>query len=126
LTGLVSLVGLLLYLESRTPTMRRGYVLLRRMGLRPAVHRRALLAELAVPLLLGLFSGLAIAAGLTVALHSELELDPSTPPGPLVSLPLAEAVGTVCAVLVIAVLATLFAQARTGRAAPSEVLRDAN
>jgi hypothetical protein len=29
-------------------------------------------------------------------------------------------------VLFVAILATLFAQARTGRAAPSEVLRDTN
>jgi putative ABC transport system permease protein len=126
LTGLVSLVGLLLYLESRTPTMRRGYVLLRRMGLRTGAHRHALFRELGVPLALGLIGGLAMVAGLTAAVRSQLELEPNIPPGPLLDLPLAEVAGTAAAVFVVAILATLFAQARTGRAKPSEVLRDAN
>jgi hypothetical protein len=106
--------------------MRRGYVLLRRMGLRPAQHRRALFRELGVPLALGLLGGLAMVAGLTVAVRDELELDSATPPGPLVELPIVEVAGTTVAVFAIAVAATLFAQTRTGRAAPSEVLRDAN
>jgi putative ABC transport system permease protein len=126
LTGLVSLVGLLLYLESRTPVMRRGYVLLRRMGLPPGAHRRILLVELGVPLLLGLAAGLAMVAALTVAVRGQLELDPSTPPGPLLSVPVIEIAGMVGGVLLVAVLAALFAHARTRRAAPSEVLRDAN
>ena len=47
--GLIGAVGLLLYLESRTTAHRRGYVMLRRMGLTPGVHRRALILEVGAP-----------------------------------------------------------------------------
>jgi putative ABC transport system permease protein len=124
LTGVVTIVGLLLYVEARAPGHRRGYVIARRMGLRARTHRRALLVELAVPLIAGLGLGLAIAVSLTYAFSTGFDVDPTLPPHTLITLPTVVIVGISVAVAVVAVLASSFAQLRVGRANPSEVLRD--
>jgi putative ABC transport system permease protein len=125
LTGVVTLVGLLLYLESRTPWHRRSYVLLRRMGLTPGSHRRAILAELALPLSAGLVGGIAVAAGLTAALSPDYDLNPDQLPDTVVAVPYLPAGLIAAAVVAVAVGAGAYAQRRIGRANPSEVLRDA-
>lgn len=125
LTGVVTLVGLLLYLESRTPWHRRSYVLLRRMGLTPGSHRRAILAELALPLSAGLIGGIAVAAGLTAALRPDYDLNPDQLPDTVVAVPYLPGGLIAAAVVAVTVGAGAYAQRRIGRANPSEVLRDA-
>jgi putative ABC transport system permease protein len=125
LTGVVTLVGLLLYLESQAPLHRRAYVLLRRMGLSAGSHRRALLGELALPLLAGLLGGVAVAAGLTAVLGMDFEMNPGIPPDTVIAVPYLPLGLIAVAVLVVAFGAASYAQARIGRANPSEVLRDA-
>ncbi|HKD98071.1 MAG TPA: FtsX-like permease family protein, partial [Micromonosporaceae bacterium] len=124
LGGLVTMVGLLLYLEARTPRHRRAYVMFRRMGLRPRTHRTALLIELGIPLTAGLIAGLALAAGLAKALSGNFDVDVAVPPGTILSLPLQVVVAIAAGVLVLAAVAASYAQLRIGRANPSEVLRD--
>jgi putative ABC transport system permease protein len=124
LTGLITTVGLLLYLESRAPVHRRGYALLRRMRLRPGAHRTALAVELTAPLLAGLAGGVVLAALIAAQLFPEFEINPALPPGTVVDVPLRAVVGTAVAVAVIALLAVTYAQRRVGRATPAEVLRD--
>ncbi|HEX6499919.1 MAG TPA: FtsX-like permease family protein [Micromonosporaceae bacterium] len=124
LTGLIAVVGLLLYLESRTPAHRRAYVLLRRMGLAARQHRSALVTELAVPLTVGLVAGLALTAGLVAALAREFTVDPDSPPGTLVAVPTTTVSVLIAAVAVVAIGAASLAQYRVSRANPSEVLRD--
>jgi putative ABC transport system permease protein len=124
LTGIVTIVGLLLYLESQAPAHRRGYVLLRRMGLSARSHRRALLGELAAPLLAGLAGGLAVAAGLTALLGRDFEMNPTIPPDTVIDVPYPELALIAAAVVVVALFAASYAQRRIGRAKPSEVLRD--
>jgi putative ABC transport system permease protein len=124
LTGLITTVGLLLYLESRAPAHRRGYALLRRMRLRARSHRLALAVELTSPLLAGLIGGVALAAGIVTALESEFEINPGLPPGTVVAVPYVAVAVTAAAVAVIALLAVVYAQRRVGRATPAEVLRD--
>jgi putative ABC transport system permease protein len=124
-TGLIGAVGLLLYLESRTAAHRRGYVMLRRLGLRPDAHRQALLLEVGAPVLAGLFAGLAAAGGLAYSVRSGFDLDPSLFPGAVVALPGSMTVAVCGAALVIAAGAGLLAHARIARARPAEVLRDA-
>ena len=60
--GLVVAAGLLLYVEARTPVYRRGYVLLRRLGLRRRAHLAALMLETGLPMGAGLLFGLLLAA----------------------------------------------------------------
>ncbi|HKD97122.1 MAG TPA: FtsX-like permease family protein, partial [Micromonosporaceae bacterium] len=124
LGGLVTMVGLLLYLEARTPRHRRSYVMFRRMGLRARTHRAALLIELGIPLTAGLIGGLALAAALAKALSSNFDVDVALPPGTILSVPVTVVAGIAIAVLVLATGAASYAQARIGRANPSEVLRD--
>jgi putative ABC transport system permease protein len=125
LTGVVTLVGLLLYLESQAPLHRRAYVLLRRMGLSARSHRRAILGELALPLLAGLVGGVAVAAGLTAVLGADFEMNPGVPPDTVIAVPYLPLGLIAAAVALIAFGAARYAQARIGRANPSEVLRDA-
>jgi putative ABC transport system permease protein len=124
LTGVVTIVGLLLYVEARSPGHRRGYVIARRMGLRARTHRSALLVELAVPLIAGLGLGLGLAMSLTYGFSTGFDVDPTLPPHTLITLPAIVIIGISVAVVVVAVLASSFAQRRVGRANPSEVLRD--
>jgi putative ABC transport system permease protein len=126
LTGLVTTVGLLLYLEGRAPTHRRAYVMLRRMGLARRSHLRALVTEVAVPLVAGLVGGLAIAGGLAAVLLRYFEVNPQVPPDPVLAVPLGTVAAVVVAVAFIAVLGTGYAHRRFSRARPGEVLRDAS
>jgi putative ABC transport system permease protein len=124
-TGLIGAVGLLLHLESRTAAHRRAYVMLRRLGLRPGTHRRALLLEVGTPVLAGLLAGLAGAAGLAYSVRSGFDLDPRQFPGAVVALPGPLAAAICGTALAIAAGASLLAHARIARARPAEVLRDA-
>jgi putative ABC transport system permease protein len=123
LVGLVAIGGLLLYLETRQRTRTASYALGKRMGLTRATHLRSLLAELAV--LLGLAwvigAGLAWAAVLTV--YGRLDIDPTRPPTPLLTVPTLAFAGSAAAVAVVVVLAALYAQRSADRADVSEVLR---
>jgi putative ABC transport system permease protein len=124
LTGVVTAVGLLLYLESRAPERRRAYVLLRRMRLRAASHRRALLVELGAPLLGGFAAGLAVAYLTIRLLAADFDVDPVNPPAAVLTYP-AAAVATIgAAVILVAAAAALFAHGRIAHANPAEVLRD--
>jgi putative ABC transport system permease protein len=124
LTGVVTIVGLLLYVEAQAPSHRRGYVMARRMGMRSRTHRRALLVELALPLVAGLAIGLGVALSLTYAFSAGFDVDPSLPPHTLIALPIVVIAGIAVAVALVATLASGFAQFRVARANPSEVLRD--
>lgn len=125
LTGLVTLVGLLLYLEAQAPVHRRAYVLLRRMGLTPRSHRRAILGELALPLIAGLIGGVVVAGALAAALSGNYDLNPDQPPDTVIAVPYLPVGLIAAAVVAIAIGAASYAQRRIGRANPSEVLRDA-
>jgi putative ABC transport system permease protein len=124
LTGVVTVVGLLLYLEAQAPGHRRSYVLLRRMGMRVRSHRRALLGEIGYPLVAGLLVGVALAAGLTWLFSPDIEMNPQIPPETIVAWPTTPIGLIAVAVLLAALGATGYAQYRIGRAHPSEVLRD--
>jgi len=123
LVGLVAIGGLLLYLETRQRTRTASYALGRRMGLTRATHLRSLLAELGVLLGLawGIGAGLAWTAVLLV--YSRLDIDPTRPPTPLLTVPVLAFAGSAVAVAVVVVLAALYAQRSADRADVSEVLR---
>jgi len=123
LVGLVAIGGLLLYLETRQRTRTASYALGRRMGLTRATHLRSLLAELGVLLGLawGIGAGLAWTAVLLV--YSRLDIDPTRPPTPLLTVPVLAFAGSAVAVAAVVVLAALYAQRSADRADVSEVLR---
>ncbi len=124
LTGVIAVVGLLLYLEGRAPRQRRAYVMLRRMGLRRGAHRRVVLLEVLAPLVTGLVVGVALAAAIVKTLAKSMEVNPDTPPDTVLSPPVGVLTGVGAAVIVIGVLAAWYAHYRVRTAKPSEVLRD--
>ncbi len=126
LCGVIALVGLLLYLESRSPGHRRAFVMLRRMGMHAGSHWRAVLWELGTPLAVGLITGLGASSIAAYTLRHNFDVDPSLPPGGLLTLPIAAMIGIAVAVVVVTFAASGYAQFRVVRTNPSEILRDAN
>lgn len=121
--GLVVAAGLLLYVEARTPVYRRGYVLLRRLGMRKRAHTAALILETALPMGAGLLLGLLLAAVATAVTRPELDLAPGAPPGPLIAVPTGVLVTVLAVVVGVAAASSAFAHTRAVRAKPGEVLR---
>ncbi|WP_329066092.1 FtsX-like permease family protein [Amycolatopsis sp. NBC_01480] len=124
LAGAIVLVGLLLYLNARSRARRSAYVLLRRMGIGPRAHWRALLYEVGGLLIAGFAFGLVFAAVAVAVTSPGYDLDPGIAPGTLLSTPWSLALRLAAATLLAAVLATLAAQRAVSRARPAEVLRD--
>jgi putative ABC transport system permease protein len=124
LCGVIAIVGLLLYLESRSPGHRRAFVMLRRMGMRAGSHWQAIGWELGTPLVIGLVTGLGAASIAAYSLRHNLDVDPSLPPSGLLTLPVAAMIGIAVAVIVVTVAASGYAQIRVVRTNPSEILRD--
>ncbi|MFC4041372.1 ABC transporter permease [Dactylosporangium siamense] len=124
LTATVAMVGFLLYLESRLRVLRRGYAMLRLMGLRSAVQGWLLLAELAGSLVAGCAAGLGLAVTAAVAVRDQLNVDPAAPPGTVLSFPWPVMAGLLTAVGCFAVLVAVVTHWRLTRSRTSEVLRD--
>jgi putative ABC transport system permease protein len=124
LAGAIVMVGLLLYLNARARARRSAYVLLRRMGIGPRAHWRALLVEVGGLLLAGFAVGLALAAIVVALTQAAYDINPTMPPGTLVEVPWALAGELAAAAVVATVLATLAAQRAVAHARPAEVLRD--
>jgi putative ABC transport system permease protein len=123
LVGLVAIGGLLLYLETRQRSRVASYALGRRMGLTRATHLRSLLAELGVLLGLAWVIGAGLAWTAVLLVYHRLDIDPTRPPGPLLTVPVLAFAGSAVAVAVVVVLAALYAQRSADRADVSEVLR---
>jgi putative ABC transport system permease protein len=123
LVGLVAVGGLLLYLETRQRSRVASYALGRRMGLTRATHLRSLLAELGVLLGLAWVIGAGLAWTAVLLVYHRLDIDPTRPPGPLLTVPVLAFAGSAVAVAVVVVLAALYAQRSADRADVSEVLR---
>ncbi|HST66383.1 MAG TPA: FtsX-like permease family protein [Mycobacteriales bacterium] len=123
LVGLVAVGGLLLYLETRQRSRTASYALGKRMGLTRATHLRSLLAELGVLLGLAWVVGAGLAWAAVLMVYGRLDIDPTRPPQPLLTVPVLAFAGSAAAVAVVVVLAALYAQRSADRADVSEVLR---
>jgi putative ABC transport system permease protein len=123
LVGLVAVGGLLLYLETRQRSRMASYALGRRMGLTRGTHLRSLLAELGVLLGLAWVIGAGLAWTAVLMVYNRIDIDPSRPPTPLLTVPVLALAGSAVAVAVVVVLAALYAQRSADRADVSEVLR---
>lgn len=121
--GLLTLGGIALYLDARRRGRVLGYAFARRMGLARRTHRRAVLAELAASVVVGCWLGLGVALFGAGMAYRRIDPVPDYRPDPL----LRPAVGVIVALALIAVvvagLAAAWAQRRTDRDDPVEVLR---
>lgn len=121
--GAVAIGGLLLYLETRQRTRIASYALARRMGLKPASHLRSLVIELGLLLGVAFVVGAALASSAVLLVYRMLDIDPTRPPGPLLTAPVITVIAAAAATLVVALLTAAYAQRAANRADMAEVLR---
>jgi putative ABC transport system permease protein len=121
--GLLVLGGLAAYLDARRRNRLLGYAFARRMGLTPAQHRRALLAELVASVVVGCWLGLGIALAGAWLAHGRLDPVPGFRPGPVLRPASAVVLALAVTAGVVAVVAAAVVQRRTDRDDPVEVLR---
>jgi putative ABC transport system permease protein len=121
--GLVVLVGLVLYLQSRQESREVSYALAKRMGLSSGSHRRSVGLELGGMLLGAFVIGTALAAAATRLIYRKLDLLPGQPPAPLYRIPGPILGAIALALAVVAALGALAVQRRANRANVAEVIR---
>jgi putative ABC transport system permease protein len=122
--GVIGVGGLLLYLEARSRTRVSGYVMARRVGLERAAHLRSLLVELAGIALAGFVLGALLAAGAVAVVYRRLDVDLVRPPTPLLDVPWTAVGLTAVVTVLVAALASGYAQRAADRANPATVLRE--
>jgi putative ABC transport system permease protein len=123
LAGLITILGIVLYLQARQQAREVSYALARRMGLRRRAHRRSVLVELLAMLLTafllgGLFSTLA--AGLV---HGRLDPIPNLSPGPFIQLPSLLFLATAGGIILVCALGARLVQRRADHTNVAEVMR---
>ncbi|MGQ0670662.1 MAG: FtsX-like permease family protein [Actinomycetota bacterium] len=123
LAGLLALVALVLYVESRQRTREVSYVLSSRMGLSRAAHWVSVSIELGAMLLVSFAMGAVLAAAAAFVVHQDVDPLPQQPPAALFRVP-AALFGLVAAALAAFALATAWVvQRRADRANVAEVMR---
>jgi putative ABC transport system permease protein len=123
LAGLLALVALVLYVESRQRAREVSYALAVRMGLTRAAHLLSVALEL-LAMLLGAFAiGAVLAAAGSFTVHGKVDPLPQFPPGALFRLPRGLLAILAAAVVVSAAGAALIVQRRADRANVAEVMR---
>ena len=125
MTGLVVLVGLLLYLQARQRAREVSYALARRMGLRRWSHLVSVALELMGMLLAALVMGVSLAALASRLTYAKLDPIPGIPPAPLLRFPLGLLGLTVVALFVAAWIGSIWVQRAADRANVAEVMRAA-
>ena len=75
--------------------------------------------------MVGLITGLGASSIAAYALRHDFDVDPSLPPGGLLTLPVSAMIGIAVTVVVVMFAASGYAQFRVVRTNPSEILRDA-
>ena len=123
LVATLSIAGLLLFLAGRQQRQQVSDVMLRRMGMTMAAHRRSLLYELGAlsgwSWLIGCATG---AAALAVATR-RLDVNPAFPPPTRLVVPVAVPVAAALALAIATAGLTWWTTYRSGRADPSVVFR---
>ncbi|MBA3277200.1 MAG: FtsX-like permease family protein [Geodermatophilaceae bacterium] len=121
--GVIAIGGLLLYLETRQRKRTASYAMARRMGLSRWTHFRSLLAELGSVLVVAGIVGVGLAAAACAMAYRRLDVDPIREPSPLLAIPWITLAAIAVAAIVVAFLTAVYAQRRSDRANPAEVLR---
>lgn len=123
LSGLIAIVGLVLYLQSRQQAREVSYALARRMGLTRPSHRLAVGAELLAMLLSSALIGGVTAIIAARLVSSGIDPLPGLPPGTLFRLPGQILWGAPILLLLVAFLGAWRVQRRADRMNVAEVMR---
>jgi putative ABC transport system permease protein len=122
-TGLLAIIGVLMYLQARQRNRVVSYALSRRMGLTQASHRMSLVLELMGMLLSGLAIAVLFALIAARVIHPEIDPLPGSPPGPLFEVPWLLMLGTFAALVLVSILGGMLANRSAERADFAEVMR---
>ncbi len=123
LVGIVTLVGLLLFLHTRQRSRVVSRALAGRMGLSPRAHLASIVVEVATMLLTALVLGAALALGAARLVVTRLDPLPDIPPHPTMRIPVGGLALLAAAVVVVAVGAALLVQRASDRTKVAEVIR---
>jgi putative ABC transport system permease protein len=123
LIGLITVGGLLLYLETRQRARKVTYVLIRRMGLSRAAHRLSVFTEVGATLVGGCVAGMVLSLLAARLVYARLDALPTVQPPPLLRTPVLALAATGAAVLLAAWLGAWTAQRSADRTNAAEVLR---
>jgi putative ABC transport system permease protein len=123
LVALITIGGLLLYLDTRQRSRRVSYAFLRRMGLSRRAHRRSIVAEVGLVLVGGTVLGAALACVAAALVYLDVDPVPTILPDPLLRFPSDLLLGVVVTSLVVAWFGGRVAQLSADRGNVAEVLR---
>jgi putative ABC transport system permease protein len=123
LVALITVGGMLLYLDTRQRSRRVSYAFLRRMGLSRRAHRRSIIAEVGVVLVGGTLLGAALACAAAAFVYLDVDPVPRLLPAPLLRFPSGLLLGVVAASFVVAWFGGRVAQLSADRGDVAEVLR---
>jgi putative ABC transport system permease protein len=122
-TGLISLVGIVLYLQARQRSRVVTNALVKRMGLTAASQRASMAVELAVMLLVAFVVGALVAMLAARFAYPQLDPLPSVPPDPILDFPLILVAVVGLVVLFISPIGGWRVQRSADRANVAEVMR---
>jgi putative ABC transport system permease protein len=122
-TGVIALIGVLLYLQARQRARDISYALMRRMGMTARIHRAAVVAEVSTLLAAAYVIGSLCAVAGAALVYRRLDPLPGSLPGPVLVLPGGEALGTAVVVVVCAWLGGRWVQRRAEHAHVARELR---
>jgi putative ABC transport system permease protein len=123
LVGLITVGGLLLYLDTRQRSRRVSYAFLRRMGLTRRAHRRSIVAEVGVVLVGGTLLGAMLASAAAALVYLDVDPVPKLLPSPLLRFPSNLLLGVVVASVAVSWFGGRLAQLSADRGDVAEVLR---
>jgi len=123
MTGLLALVALLMYMESRQRSREVSYSLATRMGLSSKDHRRSVALEIGAMLGTAFVIGGMLALVGAFVIHRKVDPLPGLPPGALYRIPGVLALSVAVVLAAFAWLAAAAVQRRADRARVAEVMR---
>lgn len=123
LTGLMTIGGMLLYLESRQRARKVAYALARRMGLRRGAHAASIATELAATLGSGVIAGGVLASAAAWLTYGHIDSAPQNPPTPLLLLPWSTYAATALAAAAVVAAGACLTQRSADRARIAQELR---
>jgi putative ABC transport system permease protein len=122
-TGVVALIGLLLYLQARQRSRELSYALGRRMGLTSRGHRVAVAIEIAALLVAAYVPGSLLALAAATLIYRRLDPLPSLTPAPVLRVPFALLGWMVVAIAACSGIGSWLVQRRAERADVGAVMR---
>jgi putative ABC transport system permease protein len=126
LSGILALVGIVLYLQTRQRSREVAYAIARRMGMTRRSHRRSIALELGGMMVVAFLIAAVLAVAAAVLVNPRLDPLSGVPPAPVLRIPLLLVLAALGALLAAAWIGAWRAGRRADRANVAEVMRLGN